>query len=399
MTLRSITVAVGWVAIIGAGTYVQAQQPSQALDAEGSPQPRALLERYCITCHNERLQAQGTVPVSFHALDLADVSGNAEVLEKTVRKLRGGMMPPVGRPRPDKATNDGFIAWLETELDRAATARPNPGSDETYHRLNRAEYENAVRDLLGIEVDVAALLPVDDSSYGFDNIAGVLRFSPTLMERYLTAAKKVSRLAVGTPPAFPNFEVFRLVDDFRQDDRIEGLPFGTRGGTIIPYNFPVDGEYDIRVKLARQTGTNDRDIPRFTQPQQLEVSLDGERLQLFTLAASVPPAEADERQQPPPDTLLDDRSALDVEWTVRIPVEAGPRDIQVTFVTQTPALLETWVEPYDKPHSSGGGNLWGTRKRGLSRERGDQWSVRCHGARGHAQSAPHLCVSPGESRR
>ena len=155
-----------------------------------------------------------------------------------MRKVRTGLMPPSGRPRPDMATHDAFVNWVESELDRAAAAHPNPGRTETFHRLNRAEYKNAIRDLLDLDVNVDSLLPPDDASYGFDNIAGVLKMSPTLMERYLAAAQKISRLAVGTPPPFPNVEYVRLGDDLQQDEHIEGLPVGTRGGVSIPYVFP-----------------------------------------------------------------------------------------------------------------------------------------------------------------
>ena len=230
----------------------QAQSATAA--AAGSPQ-RTLFNRYCLTCHNQTQSARGTVPVAFEHLDLANIGADAQIWEQVVRKMRAGVMPPAGRPRPDVPASEGFVSWLETELDAAAVARPNPGRIEAFHRLNRAEYRNAVRDLLHLDIDasdVSAWLPADDASYGFDNIAGVLRFSPTLMERYLVAAKQVSRLAVGMPPAFPNFDVFRLADDLPQDDRFEALPFGTRGGTLIHYNFPTAGEYTIRVKLARQ---------------------------------------------------------------------------------------------------------------------------------------------------
>ena len=164
-------------------------------------------------------------------------------------------MPPAGLPRRTRRSTTGLAAWLEAALDRAAAAHPNPGRTEPFHRLNRAEYQNAVRDLLAVDVDVTSLLPPDDASYGFDNIAGVLKVSPTLLERYLSAAQKISRLAVGTPPPFPNVDTFRIQDDFPQDDRLEGLPFGTRGGALIRYTFPMDAEYLIQVRLSRSRTT------------------------------------------------------------------------------------------------------------------------------------------------
>ena len=223
----------------------------QAASAEATATPeRALLDRYCVACHNERLQTAG---LELDTADVTDVAADPALWEKVVRKLRAGAMPPAPRPRPDEATYARFIARLETQLDAVASADPNPGRTEAFHRLNRAEYRNVVRDLLALDVDVAELLPADDGSYGFDNIAGVLGVSPTLLERYLSAAKKVSRLAVGSPDAPPTAVTWHLAADYPQDSRIEGLPFGTRGGIAIPFNFPLDAEYVIRLRLGRDT--------------------------------------------------------------------------------------------------------------------------------------------------
>ena len=347
---KLVLVAAGLM--LGAGG-VQAGQAAQSAATSGAH--RALLERYCLTCHNDALADRGTVPVSFEHRNLDDIGADAEVWEQVVRKLRAGVMPPAGRPRPETPDYERFVAWLETELDAADAARPDPGRTQAFHRLNRVEYRNVVRDLLHLDVDVSELLPADDASYGFDNIAGVLRFSPTLMERYLAAAKNVSRAAVGTPPPFPNFDVFRLADDLPQDDRFEALPFGTRGGTLISYHFPTAGEYAIRVKLARQVGTYDRNVPNFHRPQQLEVSVDGEPLGDFTLEPSVP------RQLQTREQRRANRAALDEDWVVRFRTAAGPREVTVTFLNRTPALLETLIEPYQRPHPSGGHN-WGSRR-------------------------------------
>ena len=351
--------AAAGIALMAGGLQAAGPQAQSATAAASRSPQRTLFNRYCLTCHNQTQSARGTVPVAFEHLDLANIGADAQIWEQVVRKMRAGVMPPAGRQRPDVPASEGFVSWLETELDAAAVARPNPGRIEAFHRLNRAEYRNAVRDLLHLDIDasdVSAWLPADDASYGFDNIAGVLRFSPTLMERYLVAARQVSRLAVGMPPAFPNFDVFRLADDLPQDDRFEALPFGTRGGTLIHYNFPTAGEYTIRVKLARQVGTYDRNVPNFHQPQQLEVSVDGQRLEVFTLAASVPR----ELRQPGEPRRID-RATLDEEWVVRFQARAGSQEVMATFINRTPALLETLIEPYLRPHPSGGHN-WGSRR-------------------------------------
>ena len=342
------------VALFGAfGGPVAAGQLEASVTS--TEQHGALLTRYCLTCHNNALMNRGAVPVSFEHLKLDNVGADVELWEQVVRKVRAGVMPPAGRVRPEASVTKDFVSWLETELDASSAVRPNPGRTQAFHRLNRAEYRNVVRDLLHLDVDVTALLPADDASYGFDNIAGVLRFSPTLMERYLTAAKEVSRAAVGAPPPFANFDVFRLPDDLPQDDRLEALPFGTRGGALIPYHFPTAGEYVIRVKLARQVGTYDRNVPNFHQPQQLEVSVDGTRLGAFTLEASIP------RELQSPEQRRLNRATLDEEWVVRFSTLAGPGEVMVTFINRTPALLETLIEPYQRPHPSGGHN-WGSRR-------------------------------------
>ncbi len=192
------------------------------------------------------------------------------------------MMPPVGEPRPAADARVALVGWLESELDAAAAANPNPGRTEPFHRLNRAEYRNAVRDLLDLDVEVAELLPADEASYGFDNIAGVLKLSPTLLERYLAAADKVSRLAVGTPSQFVSIDWFRVPDDRSQERRLPGLPFGTRGGTLIEYTFRPTPNTSIAAELARDLNEQ---MPLYAEEQQLEIAIDGERVALFTLPA------------------------------------------------------------------------------------------------------------------
>ena len=375
---RAIIGYMGCLALIPGVAHIQAAgQPLQLSTAPAAVRAQqAFIAQYCVTCHNQGLQTGGLV---LETADLGDVSADAETWEKVARKLHGGLMPPPGAPRPDRTASETFVSWLEARLDRAASAQPNPGRTETFHRLNRAEYRNAVRDLLGLDIDVASLLPADGSSYGFDNIAGVLQVPPTLMERYLTAAKNISRAAIGTPPSAPNYDVFRVPADLPQDDRLDGLPFGTRGGTLIRYNFPGDGEYTIRVRLAREAvGAGGVDVPRYDVPQHLEVALDGERLQVFTLPATdradlaprVPnprPTRDQARDEQPPQPQprryrQADRSLVDADWQVRFFAEAGPRDVSVTFLNRVPALLESLNEPYLHPYPAGGETLWGSRK-------------------------------------
>ena len=277
--LMTCAVTLAWLALVAtAGSAdvqaIDAQQPTTSGPRAAASPQRALLNQYCVGCHNQRQKASGATPIALDSLDVSNIGADAEHWEKVVLKLRAGLMPPAGMPRPDRATQDGFASWLEGELDRASAARPNPGRTEPFHRLNRAEYQNVIRDLLHLNVDVAALLPADDVSAGFDNVASTLTMSPTLMDRYLVAAQKVARLAVGTPAPLPNVDYFRIADDLPQDDHLPGMPFGTRGGTRIHYTFPMDGEYIIKVRLARDMNEG---MPSYAEAQQLEVSLDGER--------------------------------------------------------------------------------------------------------------------------
>ena len=243
---------------------------------------RELLTRYCLTCHNDVLVERGTVPVTFEHLDLTNVGADAEVWERVVRKLRLGMMPPVGRPRPEQATYDRFVTWLEAELDQGASSDPGRPA---VRRLTEAEYINAVDSLLAIEADQRWLLfPADDvGEQGFATSGDVLSISPALFERYLAAANRISRLAVGDPTVGPGFaaasyETPRLL---YQDDRMsEELPFGSRGGVAIQHYFPVDGEYEITIRLRRMIYDY---IVGMREPQQLDVRLDDVLLERFTV--------------------------------------------------------------------------------------------------------------------
>jgi hypothetical protein len=344
--MRSLYVlAAGMVAMLSAASgQVHAGAAGQQTAAGSVTPQRTLLDRYCVTCHNQRLRI---AELTLDNVDVTDVGAHPEIWEKVVRKLRAGAMPPAPRPRPDDAAYETFTTWLETELDQAAAARPDPGRTDTFHRLNRSEYHNVIRDLLALEVDVAALLPADDGSYGFDNIAGVLGISPTLLERYLSAAKKISRVAVGRPAPSPTAETFRLATDLTQDTRVDGLPFGTRGGTRFEFTFPEDAEYAFRVRLGRDaSGT----LKTFDTPHQVEVSLDGEPLQTFVVGA--PPPDGVERRSPEYREHVARQRVIDEGWEVRVPVRAGPHTVQVTFHQKTTAYAETLRQPFLRPYTS-----------------------------------------------
>ncbi len=302
----------------GRTLYVErAQQAPSPSVGPAAAQYRALLDRYCVTCHNERTRTAG---LALDTTDIEQVGQSAEVWEKVVRKLRTRAMPPLGRPRPDETVYDAFASWVETALDRAAVANPNPGRRPAVHRLNRAEYTNAIRDLLALNIDSGSLLPSDDSGYGFDNIADVLTVSPMLAERYLSAARKISRLAVGDATLRPAADTFAVSKYLKQDERLsEDLPFGSRGGLAVQYYFPVDGDYIVKVHLLRTyTGV----IRGLGEPHQLDIRLDGARIGQFTTGRQLDEsADADERE--------------DVDGQeVRFYAKAGPGVLAVSFVGQ-----------------------------------------------------------------
>ena len=331
---------------------------------------RAVFSQYCLTCHNQRMKQAGSVPIALDDDTLWDVAANTATWEKVVLKMRAGVMPPAGAPRPDKPVRAAFLGWLESELDRTAAARPNPGRTEPFHRLNRTEYRNAVRDLLALDIDVSSMLPADDASYGFDNIAGVLKMSPTLMEQYLAAAQRVSRLAIGSPAPAPSIDYFRITDDLAQDAHLAGLPFGTRGGTQLNYVFPADAEYEFRIRVARDLNEG---VPVYTDAQHVEINIDGARVGGFTLPGVGAPAPRPQAPPGPTGTPQPDRPQIsqidggirvtarqreernraDESWNLRIPVKAGPRAVTVAFTNRTTALDETARLPFLRPYPAG----------------------------------------------
>ena len=325
---------------LGSGLIpLQAQSP-----ADPAGEYQALLNEYCVTCHNEALVEGAGEPrsalvsqlravgLTLDTLDLTDIEESASHWEQVVRKLRAGLMPPAGRPRPDDATLDEFRAWLESRLDEAWTRRPDPGRSAPLHRLNRAEYRNVIRDLLGLEIEVDDFLPADDASFGFDNIGGVLRMSQSLLERYLNASRAISRLAIGSPPPAIVSETFRTAQDEQQHLRVEGLPLGTRGGMLVSYQFPLDADYDVRIQLNGNRGLQEE--------HRLEILLDGDPVEQFLLG----PGSQDD--QPSPYTR---GSTLDF----RIPVAAGRRELGVAFARNPSVLVEQVRERFENPRTSG----------------------------------------------
>jgi len=304
--------------------------------ASPTTEQRAMLDKYCVTCHNQRLKTGG---LTLDTLNLDRVSDNAETWEKVLRKLHGGMMPPQGMPRPDEATVDKFTGWLETSLDRAAATHPEPGRS-TLHRLNRTEYGNAIHDLLDLDIDAASFLPADDEANGFDNIADVLRFSPSLLEQYLSASDKIASLAVGDPSITPISLVFQAPPDLDQERHIEGLPLGTRGGIQVRYNFPLDGEYDFRVFLLQNIVGY---VPGLEYAHQLEISIDGNRVFLAQVGGEEDNKMSDANLGVAKDTL-------DARLRTRIPVKAGPRSVVVTFLRRNSAPSDEPLQPFTHDH-------------------------------------------------
>jgi mono/diheme cytochrome c family protein len=320
------------------GPYV-AVQPVVAVDprvrpradiASASVPTNDILNTYCVTCHNNRLKTAG---LQIDSLDVQHVADNAQQWEKIVTKLRTAEMPPPGRPRPDAATYAAVATTLERELDVAAAAKPRPGRVPV-HRLNRSEYTNAIRDLLDLEIDGRALLSSDEADQeGFDNVASVLSVSPALLENYLSAARTLSRLAVGDPALHPVIDTFKVSKALVQDERLnDDLPFGSQGGALIRYHFPLDAEYTIKVLLRRQEYDY---IIGMGEPHQLDFRLDGGLLKRFTVGGeakgmTTPENFAGNTQGDP--EFEEYMHTADANLEVRVPVKAGPHEVSVSFV-------------------------------------------------------------------
>ena len=314
----------------------RAGQPAVALTPAPTPaaDTAAVVNQYCVTCHNEKLL---TANFAIDRLNPEKVQQNPAMWEKVVRKLRTGTMPPPGSPRPAPEVYDATAAWLESELDR--TALPNPGRP-ALRRLNRAEYGNAIRDLLDLPVDVESLLLPDDAAFGFDNIGDLLEVSPSLLERYLTAADRVSALAVGDASTPAGAQTFSARGDQSQNIDRDGMPLGTVGGLKANFNFPLSGEYEFRVALLRN---NLEGIRGLEHPHQLEISVDGERILLQTVGGD---AELGRTGA----TITDKSDATDARLRVRVPIQAGPREVVATFVRKI-GESTTRLRPFDRSNA------------------------------------------------
>ncbi|MBK5291066.1 MAG: DUF1592 domain-containing protein [Acidobacteriia bacterium] len=301
---------------------------ASATFAAAQPQPafssQATVNKYCIGCHNTKLKTGG---LSLDTTSLQDLTRHTDVWEKVVRRLRARQMPPAGMPRPDERTYTALVSSLESSLDTAAAANPNPGRTDTFRRLNRTEYQNAIRDLLALEVDADALLPADESSHGFDNVT-VGDLSPTLLDRYISAAQKISRLAVGIPGRSPGGDTIRIAPDLTQEEHFNELPIGTRGGASVRYTFPMDAGYDIQLRLTRDRNEH---VEGLRGQHELELLLDRQRVHLFTVT--------------PPKTD-GDHQAVDQHLKFRITAKAGPHILGVTFLKSPTTLLETERQPF-----------------------------------------------------
>jgi cytochrome c551/c552 len=288
---------------------------------------RALLDKYCVSCHNDRAKVAG---LSLQSVDVADAPANADIFEKVIRKVHAGMMPPAAAPHPDPAAAESLVAFLRTSLDQAAMAHPDPGRP-LLHRLNRAEYANAIRDLLALDVDVSSLLPADNSGYGFDNVTDVLGVSPVLLESYLNAGLKIAALAIGDPKAAPVGEVFHVRQDASQDKHIDGLPLGTIGGMAFHITVPADGDYVIEPRLFR---TNLGTMRGLENQQRLEVAVDGVRINMAAFGGNAEVAASSAN----PTTTGD---SVDARLKATAPLKAGPHVITVAFLERSQAQ-NTW---------------------------------------------------------
>jgi hypothetical protein len=332
--LKSYRVVLVLTLVCAAVGFQRPMLSQQAPAAAAVSQQRALLNQYCVTCHNDRLK---TANVSLAAADVDHVAVDPALWEKVVGKLRAQSMPPVKRPRPDQATYDGFRVWLENELDKAGAAHPNAGTTASYHRLNRTEYQNAVRDLLGVNIDATRFLPEDVKLFGFDNIGGSIDMSTGLLEAYIGAARSVSNAALGIYRG-PQSDTYDLQWDVNQDDRMLGHAPGTRGGLQANHYFPLDGEYWVTVRLVRQ-GT--AAIAGLNDEYQIELLVDGERADLLTIGKKPTGGRGAGRGGGGGGGGGDgdpDAGGAKADLQFRLPIRAGQHTLEATFL-EKPKLV------------------------------------------------------------
>lgn len=330
-----MTMFAAFVAVAVIAGVAHSQQPA-AKPASPADAHRQLINTYCTGCHSARAKVGNLV---LEGLSLDKVADNAVIWEKVIRKLNGGQMPPQGMPRPKAEASQGLAQFLATSLDRELAAKVDPGR-APIHRMNRTEYANAVRDLLAVEIDPAEYLPPDDESDGFDNIADALRVSPTLLDQYLVASRKLSALAVGDMETTPISRFVQVPPDLSQEDHVEGLPLGTRGGVLIEHNFPLDAEYDFSVFLLQNIVGY---VTGLEYAHELEISIDGQRVFLA-------PVGGEEDNKMSDANLGVAKDTLDARLKSRIPVKAGRRAVAVTFVRRNSAPTDEPLQPFTRDH-------------------------------------------------
>jgi hypothetical protein len=328
---KSIYLGAGAAAVAAVALVVVTQRSPDAVLHERWE----MIDRYCVDCHND---AELTGGISFQGLKPENVVADARVWEAAIRKLRLGMMPPLEEPQPDFAVRDEFVGALESTLDAAAAAQPYAGA-QPVHRMNRAEYANAVRDLFGIEINVAELLPSDGGDFGFDNIASVLTTSPLLLERYLTAALRIADAAIGNPEAAPTAAAFKIGVEVTQNQHMEGLPLGTRGGTIVRHIFPADAEYVFSGRLLNTVAEGYTGVEGQDEPHEFVITVDGE--QVFSALVGGPEDHAQNAAD-----FLASRAVIDARMTSPpLPISAGPHDVGFTWVERPAVEQNVWQPP------------------------------------------------------
>jgi hypothetical protein len=314
-----------WIAVLlVAGDFAPGGEAQEQAAVSTRADLDQFVDRFCLECHNSEAKSGG---LALDTLVDDDVERHTRDWEKVVRMLAGRQMPPAKKPRPDERTYEAVVAILEGRLDAAAAADPDPGRTDTFRRLTRTEYQNAIRDLLALDIDAAALLPADESSQGFDNIT-VGGLSPTLLDRYITAAERISRMAVGTPGRSPGGDTFRIRADLTQEEHVEGLPIGTRGGALFAHHFPQDGTYEIVLRLTRDRNEH---VEGLHESHEVVVLLDRRQVAHFTVS---------------PPVVTEDHEHVDANLKARIAVEAGRHDLGVAFLKKPSSLLEIRRQPY-----------------------------------------------------